>query len=158
MNENPCFPYLTWSFQHQMFVLGFFVCRMLEHPWFSASSPYKDKHKSFRQSNPPIGRLTVAVVCRLIHSPADPTRVFPWRRTYCVSASPVGSRLWLDTDVLHYWSGWLLLISPSYYWFTAGVLMGSVVLSVVLGKSISAPSLGSQNIIEQSRKWGKNSF
>lgn len=60
--------------------------------------------------------------------------VYPERQTYSVSASPVGWRLWLATDVLNYWSGWLLLILLSYYWFTAGVLVGSVVFECcVLG-------------------------
>lgn len=59
--------------------------------------------------------------------------VYPERQTYSVSVSPVGWRLWLASDVLNYWSGWLLLILLSYYWFTASVLVGSVVSNVVLG-------------------------
>lgn len=49
--------------------------------------------------------------------------------------------LWLDADVLDYWSGWLLLILLSYYWFTACILTGSAASSVVLGTP-SRPGLG----------------
>lgn len=58
--------------------------------------------------------------------------VHPERQTYSAWVSPVGWRLWLARDVLHYWSDWLLPISLSYYTFTAAVLVGSVVFSSVV--------------------------
>lgn len=44
-------------------------------------------------------------------------------------------------------------LSCSYYWFTAGLLGCSVVSSVALGRESLLCPLGSQNTIEQSKKW-----
>lgn len=53
-------------------------------------------------------------------------------------------------DVLNYWSGWLLLILLSYYRFTAGLLTGSAVWSVVLGiASLLCTARGIRSSIER---------
>lgn len=130
MAPGATFPFHRWP--SVLFPGSLFVSGTTEKPQFLHVLQDPEKETDIKRrawQSTPRQRLTLAVVCRLIHSLADPTWVFPGRQTYCVSISPVGSRLWSDTDALHYWSGWLLLILPSYYWFTAGVLMGSVVSS-----------------------------
>lgn len=74
---------------------------------------------------------------------------------HCFSVFPVGSRLWVETDELHYRSGWLLLISPSYYWFTAGVLMGSMVSSLALGRANLLHPWGVKTLLSRVQSEGK---
>lgn len=82
--------------------------------------------------------------------------VYPARQTYSVSVAPVGWRLWLASDVLNYWSGWLLLSLLSCYCLTAGVLVGLVVSRVVLG--ISSRCCSGDSKLPWAEQWKKQPF
>lgn len=108
-------------------------CRVCQ-PIFSPRITFSpSKSESWAMSSSPAVTIAVRLPAWLTMQPIWHLACISREAKHILFQSLRRGFLWFDADVLNYWSGWLLLILLSYYWFTAGILTGSAVSSVVLG-------------------------